>query len=90
MFSRSSRSVPTSYTSHRRISQSSISDSVTRICAGVVGKAYDERAFEVFGFPLLYEALRDEPRYRQLLSRMGLAGKKGISPKRSGDTRPSR
>jgi TolB-like protein/DNA-binding winged helix-turn-helix (wHTH) protein/Tfp pilus assembly protein PilF len=40
-------------------------------------KAYEERAFEVSGFPLLYEVLRDEPRYRQLLSRMGLAAQKG-------------
>ena len=60
------------------------------LALALLERAYEERAFEVSGFPLLYEALRDEPRYRQLLSRMGLAGQKGYLAQAVGDTRPSR
>jgi TolB-like protein/DNA-binding winged helix-turn-helix (wHTH) protein/Tfp pilus assembly protein PilF len=37
-------------------------------------KTYEERAFEVLGFSgLLFDRLHDDPRYRDLLGRMGLA-----------------
>jgi TolB-like protein/DNA-binding winged helix-turn-helix (wHTH) protein/Flp pilus assembly protein TadD len=48
-------------------------------------KAYEERAFEVIGFSgLLAEILLDNPRFQQLLRRMGLAGEPGYAPRRAG------
>jgi TolB-like protein/DNA-binding winged helix-turn-helix (wHTH) protein/tetratricopeptide (TPR) repeat protein len=48
-------------------------------------KAYEERAFEVTGFSgLLAEILLDNPRFQQLLRRMGLAGEPGYAPRRAG------
>ena len=52
--------------------------------------AVEERALDPLGFPLLSEVLNDEPRFRELLRRMGLAAQKGYLAHAVGDTRPSR
>jgi TolB-like protein/DNA-binding winged helix-turn-helix (wHTH) protein/Flp pilus assembly protein TadD len=45
---------------------------------GCLEKAYDERAFEVLGFAgPVFELLHDEPQFRDLLRRMGLARTQG-------------
>ena len=45
---------------------------------GWLEKAYEERAFEVLSFAgPVFELLRDEPRFRDLLRRMGLARTQG-------------
>jgi hypothetical protein len=47
-------------------------------------KAYEERAFEVLGFSgALADILLDNPRFRQLLQHMGLAGLPGYAPRRA-------
>jgi TolB-like protein/DNA-binding winged helix-turn-helix (wHTH) protein/Tfp pilus assembly protein PilF len=53
-------------------------------------KAYDERAFEVLGFPLLSDLLRDEPRFRDLRRRMGLASQLATSPPSVGEAHRKR
>jgi hypothetical protein len=45
-------------------------------------KAYEERAFEVLTFSgLIADALLDNPRFQQLLHRMGLAEQPGYAPR---------
>jgi TolB-like protein/DNA-binding winged helix-turn-helix (wHTH) protein len=47
-------------------------------------KAYDERAFEVMGFSgALADILLDNPRFQDILRRMGLAGLPGYVPRRA-------
>jgi len=48
-------------------------------------KAYEERAFEVIGFSgLLADILLDNPRFQDILHRMGLGGLPGYAPRRAG------
>jgi TolB-like protein/DNA-binding winged helix-turn-helix (wHTH) protein/Flp pilus assembly protein TadD len=47
---------------------------------GFLEKAYEERAFEILGFSgPLFDLLHNEPQFRDLLRRMGLAGRPGYS-----------
>ena len=47
-------------------------------------KAYDDRAFEVLSFAgQLADILLDDPRFQDILRRMGLAGEPGYAPRKA-------
>ncbi len=48
----------------------------------LLDRAYDERAFEMMGFSgPVADLLLDDPRFQQLLKRMGLEGQPGYAPR---------
>lgn len=54
----------------------------TEEALSLLEKAYDERAFEVLGFSgVIADVLLDNPRFRQLLQRMGLGERPGYAPR---------
>jgi tetratricopeptide (TPR) repeat protein len=54
------------------------------LALSLLEKTADERAFEPIGFSgVISDVLIDNPRFRQLLQRIGLAGQPGYAPRRA-------